>query len=56
MKKAIVGVVSVLASALLMAGCNKQVIDLTYEYNWAQLKMPDGLFPAYAGVILSPFT
>jgi major membrane immunogen (membrane-anchored lipoprotein) len=42
MKKVIVGVVSVLASALLMAGCNKQVIDLTYEYSWAQLKMPDG--------------
>ena len=42
MKKVIVGVASVLASALLMAGCNKQVIDLTYEYNWAQLKMPDG--------------
>lgn len=40
MKKVIVGVVSVLASALLMAGCNKQVIDLTYEYNWAQPKMP----------------
>ena len=29
MKKVIVGVASVLASALLMAGCNKQVIDLT---------------------------
>jgi hypothetical protein len=42
MKKVIVGVVSVLASALLMAGCNKQVVDLTYEYSWAQLKMPDG--------------
>lgn len=42
MKKVIVGVVSVLASALLMAGCNKQVIDMTYEYSWAQLKMPDG--------------
>lgn len=41
-EKVIVGVASVLASALLMAGCNKQVIDLTYEYNWAQLKMPDG--------------
>lgn len=41
-EKIIVGVASVLASALLMAGCNKQVIDLTYEYNWAQLKMPDG--------------
>lgn len=42
MKKIIVGVASVLASALLMSGCNKQVIDLTYEYSWAQLKMPDG--------------
>lgn len=42
MKKIIVGVASVLASALLMVGCNKQVIDLTYEYSWAQLKMPDG--------------
>ena len=42
MKKIIVGVASVLASALLMAGCNKQIVDLTYEYNWAQLKMPDG--------------
>lgn len=21
---------------------NKQVIDLTYEYSWAQLKLPDG--------------
>lgn len=42
MKKAIVGVASVLASALLMAGCNKQIIDMTYEYSWAQLKMPDG--------------
>ena len=47
MKKAIVGVASVLASALLMAGCNKQVIDLTYEYNWAQLKMPDGTVGAH---------
>lgn len=41
-EKIIVGVASVLASALLMAGCNKQVVDLTYEYSWAQLKMPDG--------------
>lgn len=42
MKKIIVGVASVLASALLMTGCNKQVVDLTYSYSWAQLKMPDG--------------
>ena len=25
-----------------LAGCNKQVIDLTYEYSQAQIKMPDG--------------
>lgn len=31
-----------MASSLLMAGCNKNVIDLTYEYSLAQLKMPDG--------------
>ena len=34
--------VSAVASILLMAGCNKQVIDLTYEYSQAQIKMPDG--------------
>ena len=35
--------VSAVASILLMAGCNKQVIDLTYEYSQAQIKMPDGV-------------
>lgn len=34
--------VSAVASILLMAGRNKQVIDLTYEYSQAQIKMPDG--------------
>lgn len=34
--------VSAVASILLMAGCNKQVIDLAYEYSQAQIKMPDG--------------
>ena len=29
---------SVAASVLLMTGCNKQVIDLTYEYSQAQIK------------------
>ena len=33
---------SAAASVLLMTGCNKQVIDLTYEYSQAQIKMPDG--------------
>ena len=56
MKKAIVGVASVLASALLMAGCNKQVIDLTYEYNWAQLKMPDGTIVDQLQVVIDGVT
>ena len=34
--------VSALAGIMLMTGCNKQVVDLTYSYSWAQLKMPDG--------------
>lgn len=42
MKKILTVAVSAIAAAILMAGCNKQVIDLTYEYSWAQLRMPDG--------------
>lgn len=42
MKKILTVCVSTLAGIMLMTGCNKQVIDLTYSYSWAQLKMPDG--------------
>lgn len=42
MKKILTVCVSALAGVMLMAGCNKQVVDLTYSYSWAQLKMPDG--------------
>lgn len=31
--------VSAVASILLMAGCNKQVIDLTYEYSQRNFKL-----------------
>ncbi len=41
MKKILTVFVSALAGIILMTGCNKQVIDLTYSYSWAQLKMPD---------------
>ena len=45
MKKAIIKALSAFAftivAVLLMTACNKQVIDLTYSYSWAQLKMPD---------------
>lgn len=42
MKKILTVCVSALAGIMLMTGCNKQVIDLTYSYSWARLKMPDG--------------
>ena len=42
MKKILTVCVSALAGIILMTVCNKQVIDLTYSYSWAQLKMPDG--------------
>lgn len=42
MKKILTVCVSALAGVMLMTGCNKQVVDLTYSYSWAQLKMPDG--------------
>lgn len=41
MKKILTVCVSALAGIMLMTGCNKQVVDLTYSYSWAQLKMPD---------------
>ena len=42
MKKILTVCVSALAGVMLMTGCNKQVVNLTYSYPWAQLKMPDG--------------
>lgn len=41
MKKILTVFVSALAGIMLMTGCNKQVVDLTYSYSWARLKMPD---------------
>lgn len=41
MKRILTVCVSALAGIVLMTGCNKQVVDLTYSYSWAQLKMPD---------------
>lgn len=42
MRKIFMAGVYAAASVLLLAGCNKQMIDLTYEYSQAQIKMPDG--------------
>lgn len=29
-------------TTVVLCGCNRQVVDLTYSYDYAQLKMPDG--------------
>ena len=42
MKKILTVFVFALVSIMLMTGCNKQVVDLTYSYSYAQLRMPDG--------------
>lgn len=42
MKKILTVCVSAITVIMLMTGCNKQVVDLTYSYSYAQLRMPDG--------------
>ena len=33
---------AVLILLLVLTGCNKQIIDTTYHFNYAQISMPDG--------------
>ena len=42
MRKFIASVVVGIGLLVSLTACNKQVIDLTYSYSWAQIKMPDG--------------
>ena len=48
MKKTVITVMSVIlalvlvAGVVLLAGCNKQMVDLTYSYNRAILSLPNG--------------
>lgn len=41
MKKAIIWI-SVLVTLLTLTGCNKQMVDLTYSYEYAILSLPNG--------------
>ena len=34
--------VALLAALVLLAGCNKQMVDLTYSYEYAILSLPNG--------------
>ena len=44
MKKVIALLLAVIAalSALLLSGCNKQMLDLTYSYEYALIGLPNG--------------
>lgn len=42
MKKIFAVVIASLGLVAALSGCNKQVIDLTYAYDYAQISMPDG--------------
>ncbi len=43
MKKRIVSIVAVLVLTLaLLTGCNKQLVDLNYSFNYAIIQLPDG--------------
>ena len=44
MKKVIATILAValLAALLILAGCNKQMVDLTYSYEYAILSLPNG--------------
>lgn len=41
MNKIKVALITVVLSAVLM-GCNKQIVDLTYTYNYAIIQLPNG--------------
>ena len=44
MKKVIATILAValLAALLVLAGCNKQMVDLTYSYEYAIIGLPNG--------------
>lgn len=41
MKKILVAIMAIVLAATI-AGCNRQIIDTTYAYNRAILRLPDG--------------
>ena len=44
MKKwiATIAMIAVLLTALVISGCNKQMVDLTYSYEYAIIGLPNG--------------
>lgn len=42
MKKIFIIISMLLIMLFTMAGCNKQIADFTYKYDWAVLGLPNG--------------
>lgn len=42
MKKIIMLVIMLIMAALLATGCNKQIVDFSYSFNRAIIKLPNG--------------
>ena len=42
MKKIITLALACITATTLLCGCNKQIIDFTYSYNYAIIKLPNG--------------
>lgn len=42
MKKIITFVLACIMAISLLCGCNKQIIDFAYSYNYAIISLPDG--------------
>lgn len=42
MKKVMTFLVATILSAAILCGCNKQVFDTTYSYNYAYISLPNG--------------
>lgn len=41
-KKILLSIILTLAIAFCLTGCNKQLIDTTYSFNYAIIQLPDG--------------
>lgn len=42
MKKKIAIVLAAVAATFALSGCNKQIIDLNYKFNYAMILLPNG--------------
>ena len=44
---AMIIVFAAVLTAMMLVGCNRQIVDLTYSYNYAIIKMPDGAIVSF---------